>query len=54
MEKGMEKGMELKDVLFVIRLFEKGYASEAISDLANIPLGKVNKIIAEHLDSLKK
>ena len=54
MEKGTEKGMELKDVLFVIRLFEKGYASEAISDLANIPLEKVNKIIAEHLDSLKK
>lgn len=46
-KKGLEKGLENKERIFVTRAWEKGLSPEEIAELADMPLERVREIIAE-------
>lgn len=50
MQKAEEKGKEDKEVEMVVKLHLKGKSDEEISDLLDIPIERVRKIIQQYLD----
>ena len=51
MQKAEEKGKEDKEVEMVVKLHIKGKSDEEISDLLDIPIERVRKIIQQYLDN---
>lgn len=48
MERGMELGMEKKDTKNILTIHSKGYTPMQISDLLDIPIGKVVDVLQKH------